>query len=101
MAFFKKNEDYLKLLIKVLRNGCFHNGPVIYPRLSHNGPRKVVLALGRLHWPSALYLPSNIRIGPQISVLALKHPYLPPNLTSGICAVVSKKICQSTRKDGA
>jgi hypothetical protein len=33
-------------LIKVLRNGCFHNGPVICPRLSHNGPRKVVLALG-------------------------------------------------------
>jgi hypothetical protein len=33
-------------LIKVLRNGCFHNGPVICPRSSHNGPRKVVLALG-------------------------------------------------------
>jgi hypothetical protein len=32
-------------LIKVLRNGCFHNGPVICPRLSHNDPRKVVLAL--------------------------------------------------------
>jgi hypothetical protein len=27
-------------LIKVLRNGCFHNGPVICPRLSHNGPRR-------------------------------------------------------------
>ena len=45
-------------------------------------------------------LRANIRIDPQISVLALKHPYFPPNLTSGICAVVSKKIC-STRKDGA
>ena len=33
-------------LIKVLRNECFHNGPVICPRLSHNGPRKVVLTLG-------------------------------------------------------
>ena len=33
-------------LIKVLRNRCFHNGPVICPRLSHNGPRKVLLALG-------------------------------------------------------
>ena len=42
----------------------------------------------------------NIRICPQISVLALKHPYFPSNLTSGICAVISKKICQSTRKDG-
>jgi hypothetical protein len=28
-------------LIKVLRNGCFHNGPV-----SHNGSMKVVLARG-------------------------------------------------------
>ena len=45
MAIFKKNEDYLKLKL-VLRNGCFHNGPVKCPRLSHNGPRKVVLALG-------------------------------------------------------
>ena len=42
----------------------------------------------------------NIRICPQISILALKHLYFPPNLTSGICAVISKKICQSTRKDG-
>ena len=42
------------------------------------------------------YLPSG-----QISVLVLKYPYLPPNLTSGICAVVAKKICQSTKKDGA
>jgi hypothetical protein len=32
-------------LIKVLRNGCFHNGPVICPRLSHIGPQKVVFAL--------------------------------------------------------
>ena len=46
-------------------------------------------------------LRANIHIGPQIFVLALKHPYLPPNLTYGICAVVSKKICPSTRKDGA
>ena len=36
------------------------------------------------------YLPSNIRICPQISVCALTYPYLPPNSTSGICAVVSK-----------
>jgi hypothetical protein len=50
---------------------------------------------------SQCWLFANIRIGPHISVLALKHPYLPPNLTSGICAVVLKKICQSTRKDGA
>ena len=42
----------------------------------------------------SLHLPSNIRIGPQISVFA-------PNLTSGIWAVVPKKISQSTRKDGA
>jgi hypothetical protein len=33
-------------LIKVLRNGWFHNGPVICPLLSHNGPRKLVLVLG-------------------------------------------------------
>jgi len=25
--------------------GVFHNGPAICPRLRHNGPRKVVLAL--------------------------------------------------------
>ena len=43
----------------------------------------------------------HIRICPQIFVLALKYPYFPPNLTSGICAVVSKKICQNTRKGGA
>jgi hypothetical protein len=42
---------------------------------------------------------ANIRICPQISVFALIYPYLPPYLTSGICAVVSKIICQSTRKD--
>ena len=43
----------------------------------------------------------NIRICPQISVFALIYPYLPPYSTSGICAVVSKIICQSTRKDDA
>ena len=37
----------------------------------------------------------------QISVFALKYPYLPPNSTSGICAVVSKIVCQSTYKDDA
>jgi hypothetical protein len=36
----------IEWLIKVLRNGSFHNGPVICPRLGHNGPRKVVLTLG-------------------------------------------------------
>ena len=53
-------------------------------------------------------LRANIRICPQISVLALKYSYWPSNirigprnLASGICAVVTKKICQSTRKDGA
>ena len=36
------------------------------------------------------YLPwANIRICPQISISALIYPYLPPNSTSGICAVVS------------
>ena len=43
----------------------------------------------------------NIRICPLISVFALIYPYLPPYSTSGICAVVSKIICQSTRKDDA
>ena len=38
---------------------------------------------------------------PQISVFALIYPYLPPNSTSGICAVVSKIICPSTKKDDA
>jgi hypothetical protein len=33
---------------------------------------------------------ANIGIGPQISVFALIYPYLPPNSTSGISAVVSK-----------
>jgi hypothetical protein len=37
----------------------------------------------------------------QISVCALIYPYLPPNSTSGICAVVSKIICQCTKKDDA
>ena len=37
----------------------------------------------------------------QISVFALICPYMPPYSTSGICAVVSKIICQSTRKDDA
>ena len=32
---------------------------------------------------------------------ALKYPYLSQNSASGICAVVSKFICQSIRKDGA
>ena len=39
LTIFKKNEDYLKLKL-VLRNGCFHNGPVICTRLSHNGLRR-------------------------------------------------------------
>jgi hypothetical protein len=30
----------------VLINECFHNGPVIYPRL-------VIMAQGRLFWPEA------------------------------------------------
>jgi hypothetical protein len=51
MAFFKKNEDYLKLKLAgnniVLIHGCFHNGPVICPRL-------VIMALGRLYWPEAM-----------------------------------------------
>jgi hypothetical protein len=42
------------------------------------------------YWLFALKYGTNIRIGPQISVFALKYPYLPPNSTSGICAVVSK-----------
>ena len=32
----------------------------------------------------------------QISILALKYPYLHTNSTSGICTVISKIICQST-----
>ena len=51
--------------------------------------------LARSHcWLFALK--RNIRICPHIS-------YPPPplsNSTSGICALVSKIICQSTRKDG-
>ena len=35
-------------LIKVLRNGCFHNGPVICPRL-------VITIQGRLYWPEAIF----------------------------------------------
>jgi hypothetical protein len=35
-------------LIKVLRNGCFHNGLVICPRL-------VIMAQGRLYWPKAIF----------------------------------------------
>jgi len=46
-------------------------------------------------------LRANIRICPQISVFALVYPYLPSNSTSGICAMVSKIICQSTKKDDA
>ena len=36
-----------------------------------------------------------------ISALALKYPYLPQNLNFGICAMVAKKISQSTMNDGA
>ena len=35
-------------LIKELRNGCFHNGPVICPRL-------VIMTQGRLYWPEAIF----------------------------------------------
>ena len=76
MAFFKKNEDYLKLnwLIKVLRNGCFHNVPVIWPRLSHNGPRKVVLARsnaeGQCNLPWAIMTNLGHITGP-----LWKHPF--------------------------
>ena len=41
----------------------------------------------------------NISVYNQVFVFALKYPYLHPNSTSGICAVVSTIICQSTRKD--
>jgi hypothetical protein len=34
-------------LVKLLRNGCFHTGPVICPRL-------VIMAQGRLYWPEAI-----------------------------------------------
>jgi hypothetical protein len=63
-----------------------------------------VFALFALKYPYLPYLPSNIRICPicpQISVFALIYPYFPPYSTSGICTVVSKTICQSTRKDHA
>ena len=34
----------MKFIIIVLINGCFHNGPVICPRL-------VIMTQGRLYWP--------------------------------------------------
>jgi len=37
---------YLVCINIVLINGCFHNGPVICPRL-------VIMAQGRLYWPEA------------------------------------------------
>ena len=41
-----KRVRYMKFIIIVLINGCFHNGPVICPRL-------VIMAQGRLYWPEA------------------------------------------------
>jgi hypothetical protein len=35
-------------LVKLLRNGCFHTGPVICPRL-------VIMAQGRLYWSEAIF----------------------------------------------
>ena len=37
-----------KINIIVLINGCFHNGPVICPRL-------VIMAQGRLYWPETIF----------------------------------------------
>ena len=62
-------------LIKVLRNGCFHNEPVICPRLSHNGPRKVILALGvasgQYNLPWAIMTNLGYITGP-----LWKHPFI-------------------------
>jgi hypothetical protein len=38
---------FASYLLTVLIHGCFHNGPVICPRL-------VIMALGRLYWPEAM-----------------------------------------------
>jgi len=38
--------------------------------------------------------------GSQCRLVALRTNIWPPNLNSGICAVVSNIICESTRKDG-
>jgi hypothetical protein len=39
---------YLNIeIIIVLINGCFHNGPVICPKICNNGPRS-------LYWPEAM-----------------------------------------------
>jgi hypothetical protein len=48
-------------LIKVLRNGCFHNGQVICPRL-------VIMAQGRLYWPEAI---SKFQIIPEIDKISM------------------------------
>ena len=62
-------------LITVLRNGCFHNGPVICPRLGHNGPRKVVLDLGvasgQYNLPWAIMTNRGHITGP-----LWKHPFI-------------------------
>jgi hypothetical protein len=41
----------------VLINGCFHNGPVISPRL-------VIMAQGRLYWPKAMLRANTTFRGP-------------------------------------
>ena len=62
-------------LIKVLRNGCFHNGPVRCPRLSHIGPRKVVLVLGVASGQCNLPWAIIINLG-HITGSLWKHPFI-------------------------
>jgi len=61
--------------IIVLINVCFHNGPVIYPRL-------VIMAQGRLYWPEATARANTTFRGPlwlnrgHITCPLWKHPFL-------------------------
>jgi hypothetical protein len=62
-------------IIIVLINGCFHNGPVICPRL-------VIMAQGRLYWPDATPWANTTFRGPlwlnrgHITDPLWKHPFL-------------------------
>jgi hypothetical protein len=83
-------------LIKVLRNECFHNGPVICPRLSHNGPRKVVLALGAASGQYNLHWAIMTNLG-HITGPLWKHPFINTIITNW--RVSLSKICHEWPND--
>jgi hypothetical protein len=66
---------WYKINTIVLINGCFHNGPIICPRL-------VIMAQGRLYWPEATPRANTTFRGPlwlnrgHLTGPLWKHPFL-------------------------